>query len=167
MDSLASRFPSRFSVYYVLDQVTTWGFIILEIYSAVSCRFTISLCSVQPPEGWDGGVGFVTEEMIRLHCPGPSPNVRVGMHALLHSFFFLCKRKFVLKAGIVVHFATDIEVRTTPHEQSYGCLPQNYWLYFPNAVPVLIQPTPLFTLLFALLARSNSIFPSPSQKQLK
>ncbi|XP_022944291.1 NADH--cytochrome b5 reductase 1-like isoform X1 [Cucurbita moschata] len=111
LDSLASRFPSRFSVYYVLDQ---------------------------PPEGWDGGVGFVTEEMIRLHCPGPSPNVRV-----------------------------DIEVRTTPHEQSYGCLPQNYWLYFPNAVPVLIQPTPLFTLLFALLARSNSIFPSPSQKQLK
>ncbi|CAK9314085.1 unnamed protein product [Citrullus colocynthis] len=50
LDSLAARFPTRFTIYYVLNQ---------------------------PPEGWDGGVGFITEEMIRLHCPAPSPNVRI------------------------------------------------------------------------------------------
>ncbi|KAL4027301.1 hypothetical protein IC575_010462 [Cucumis melo] len=50
LDSLATTFPTRFSIYYVLNQ---------------------------PPEEWDGGVGFVTEEMIRLHCPAPSPNVRI------------------------------------------------------------------------------------------
>lgn len=50
LDDLASKFPSRFSVYYVLNQ---------------------------PPEEWDGGIGFVSKEMIEAHCPAPSPDIQV------------------------------------------------------------------------------------------
>ncbi|KAK9762346.1 NADH-cytochrome b5 reductase [Basidiobolus ranarum] len=30
-----------------------------------------------PPEGWTGGVGFVTKEMIKEWCPGPSPTTKM------------------------------------------------------------------------------------------
>jgi cytochrome-b5 reductase len=29
------------------------------------------------PSGWTGGVGFVTEEMIREHCPKPAKDIKV------------------------------------------------------------------------------------------
>jgi len=45
LDTLAAQHPKRFSVYYVLNN---------------------------PPEGWTGGVGFVTADMIKEHCPPPS-----------------------------------------------------------------------------------------------
>ena len=35
----------------------------------------------QPPEVWDGGVGFVSKEMIQTHCPAPAPDIQV------HYFF--------------------------------------------------------------------------------
>ncbi|CAK9184636.1 unnamed protein product [Ilex paraguariensis] len=50
LDSFASKFPNRFTVYYVLNQ---------------------------PPEGWVGGVGFVSKEMIQAHCPSPAPDVKI------------------------------------------------------------------------------------------
>ncbi|CAI7771819.1 unnamed protein product [Closterium sp. NIES-53] len=31
----------------------------------------------QPPEGWSGGVGFVTPAMIQQHIPAPAPDVMV------------------------------------------------------------------------------------------
>lgn len=31
----------------------------------------------QPPEQWDGGIGFVSKEMIQNHCPAPAPDVKV------------------------------------------------------------------------------------------
>ncbi|KAK6247521.1 hypothetical protein QUC31_019086 [Theobroma cacao] len=50
LDELASKFPNRMSVYYVLNQ---------------------------PPEGWDGGVGFVSKEMIQAYCPAPAQDIQI------------------------------------------------------------------------------------------
>ncbi|KAG8655594.1 NADH--cytochrome b5 reductase 1 isoform X2 [Manihot esculenta] len=50
LDNLANNFPNRFSVYYVLNQ---------------------------PPEGWDGGVGFVSKEMIQTHFPVPAADIQI------------------------------------------------------------------------------------------
>ncbi|KAE9462080.1 hypothetical protein C3L33_06020, partial [Rhododendron williamsianum] len=50
LDNLATNFPSRFTVYYVLNQ---------------------------PPEVWDGGIGFVSKEMIQAQCPAPAPDIQI------------------------------------------------------------------------------------------
>ncbi|KAK9715872.1 hypothetical protein RND81_06G195600 [Saponaria officinalis] len=50
LDHLAKTYPDRFSVYYVLNQ---------------------------PPEGWKGGVGFVSKEMIKEHCPLPAADIQI------------------------------------------------------------------------------------------
>ncbi|RMZ81661.1 hypothetical protein DV737_g2406, partial [Chaetothyriales sp. CBS 132003] len=49
LDSLAQEDPD-FNVYYVLNN---------------------------PPEGWKGGVGFVTADIIKDHLPAPSPDVKI------------------------------------------------------------------------------------------
>ncbi|XP_073316733.1 NADH--cytochrome b5 reductase 1-like [Primulina huaijiensis] len=49
LDSLAKNYD-RFKVYYVLNQ---------------------------PPEEWNGGVGFVSKEMIQGHCPAPASDIQV------------------------------------------------------------------------------------------
>ncbi|CAL5095518.1 unnamed protein product [Urochloa decumbens] len=50
LDSMAKTYPGRFKIYYVLNQ---------------------------PPETWEGGVGFVSKEMIQAHCPGPAADIQV------------------------------------------------------------------------------------------
>ncbi|XP_048321540.1 NADH--cytochrome b5 reductase 1 [Ziziphus jujuba] len=50
LDSLATNYPDRFKVYYVLNQ---------------------------PPEVWNGGVGFVSKEMIQTHCPAPAADIQI------------------------------------------------------------------------------------------
>nr|AAV69019.1 NADH:cytochrome b5 reductase [Vernicia fordii]AAV69021.1 NADH:cytochrome b5 reductase [Vernicia fordii] len=50
LDGLAANYPDRFKVYYVLNQ---------------------------PPEVWDGGVGFVSKEMIENHCPAPASDIQI------------------------------------------------------------------------------------------
>lgn len=50
LDKLAAQYPDRFSVYYVLNQ---------------------------PPEVWNGGVGFVSKEMIKENCPAPASDIQV------------------------------------------------------------------------------------------
>ncbi|KAJ6826672.1 NADH--cytochrome b5 reductase 1 isoform X2 [Iris pallida] len=50
LDDLVCKYPSRFQVYYVLNQ---------------------------PPEVWDGGVGFVSKEMIQTHCPAPASDIQI------------------------------------------------------------------------------------------
>ncbi|EOY10436.1 NADH:cytochrome B5 reductase 1 isoform 1 [Theobroma cacao] len=50
LDSLVARYPGRFKVYYVLNQ---------------------------PPEVWDGGVGYVSKEIIQIHCPAPAPDIQI------------------------------------------------------------------------------------------
>ncbi|KAG8655595.1 hypothetical protein MANES_04G055700v8 [Manihot esculenta] len=66
LDNLANNFPNRFSVYYVLNQ---------------------------PPEGWDGGVGFVSKEMIQTHFPVPAADIQVTfrLYNLPHSPSYLLK----------------------------------------------------------------------------
>ncbi|KAF3783090.1 NADH--cytochrome b5 reductase 1 [Nymphaea thermarum] len=50
LDSLASSYPDRCHIYYVLNQ---------------------------PPETWNGGVGFVSKEMIESHCPAPAADIQI------------------------------------------------------------------------------------------
>ncbi|KAG0450786.1 hypothetical protein HPP92_026587 [Vanilla planifolia] len=50
LDTLALNYPGHFSVYYVLNQ---------------------------PPENWNGGTGFVSKEMIKLHCPPPAEDIQI------------------------------------------------------------------------------------------
>ena len=52
LDLLAQNHPDRFSVYYVLNN---------------------------PPEGWAGGVGFVSKEQIQQHMPSTSDDIKVLM----------------------------------------------------------------------------------------
>ncbi|GMY20062.1 pentatricopeptide repeat-containing protein At5g08305, partial [Fagus crenata] len=49
LDGLATNYPDRFKIYYVLNQ---------------------------PPEVWHGGVGFVSKEMIQTHCPAPASDIQ-------------------------------------------------------------------------------------------
>ncbi|CAL9108901.1 unnamed protein product [Musa acuminata var. zebrina] len=49
LDSLARNYPDRFQIYYVLNQ---------------------------PPDEWNGGVGFVSKEMIKAHCPAPASDIQ-------------------------------------------------------------------------------------------
>ncbi|KAJ6897155.1 NADH--cytochrome b5 reductase 1 [Populus alba x Populus x berolinensis] len=32
---------------------------------------------VRPPEGWEGGIGFISKEMIQSHCPPPATDVQI------------------------------------------------------------------------------------------
>lgn len=50
LDSLTTNFAGRFKVYYVLNQ---------------------------PPEVWNGGIGFVSKEMIQKHCPAPASDIKI------------------------------------------------------------------------------------------
>ncbi|KAL5656648.1 hypothetical protein ACJX0J_035967, partial [Zea mays] len=51
LDNMAKTYPGRFKIYYVLNQ---------------------------PPENWNGngGVGFVSKEMIQSHCPAPAKDIK-------------------------------------------------------------------------------------------
>ncbi|KAM0898373.1 hypothetical protein ACQ4PT_021972 [Festuca glaucescens] len=50
LDSMAEEYPDRFKIYYVLNQ---------------------------PPEVWNGGVGFVSQDMIKTHCPVPADDIQI------------------------------------------------------------------------------------------
>lgn len=44
------------------------------------CTLHHQLCfHEQPPEIWNGGVGFVSMEMIQTHCPAPAADIQVGV----------------------------------------------------------------------------------------
>ncbi|KAJ0021652.1 hypothetical protein Pint_31555 [Pistacia integerrima] len=32
---------------------------------------------LQPPEEWNGGVGFVSKEIIQSNCPAPAPDIQI------------------------------------------------------------------------------------------
>ena len=50
LDELADKYPSRFKVFYVLNN---------------------------PPAGWTGGVGFVSKEQIATHLPASHDNIKI------------------------------------------------------------------------------------------
>jgi len=39
--------------------------------------FVVNKYTMQPPEIWDGGVGFVTKEMIQTDFPAPASDIKV------------------------------------------------------------------------------------------
>jgi len=51
LEQLAKEESSRFKLYFVLNN--------------------------PPQEGWDGGVGFVTEDMIKKHCPKSANDIKI------------------------------------------------------------------------------------------
>ncbi len=50
LDELADKYPTRFEVFYVLNN---------------------------PPTGWTGGVGFVSKEQIATHLPATHDNIKI------------------------------------------------------------------------------------------
>ncbi|KAM0989870.1 hypothetical protein ACFX2J_008345 [Malus domestica] len=63
LDGLASNYPDRFNIYYVLNQ---------------------------PPEVWDGGVGFVSKEMIQEHLPAPAHDIQASEFKSLQTRILRC-----------------------------------------------------------------------------
>jgi cytochrome-b5 reductase len=52
LDTLAAAHPKRFQIYYVLNN---------------------------PPQGWNGGTGFVTKDQIEKHMPSSNHDIKVLM----------------------------------------------------------------------------------------
>ncbi|KAK7317415.1 hypothetical protein RJT34_01620 [Clitoria ternatea] len=50
LDNFANKFPQRFEVYHVVNK---------------------------PPKEWNGGVGFISKEIIKSHCPSPGPDIQI------------------------------------------------------------------------------------------
>ena len=47
------------------------------LHSVCTHRFSIYYVLNKPPEGWKGGVGFVSKDMITSHLPKPASDVLV------------------------------------------------------------------------------------------
>lgn len=57
----------------------------LDELAAKHSNFNVHYVLNNPKEGWTGGVGFVTPEMIKAWCPAPAPDVKIllcGMSSL-------------------------------------------------------------------------------------
>ncbi|KAG4947174.1 hypothetical protein AAZX31_15G208600 [Glycine max] len=50
LDNFTNKFPQRFEVYHVLNK---------------------------PPEQWNGGIGFISKEIIKSHCPEPAHDIQI------------------------------------------------------------------------------------------
>ncbi|XP_028247094.1 NADH--cytochrome b5 reductase 1-like [Glycine soja] len=50
LDNFANKFAQRFEVYHVLNK---------------------------PPEQWNGGIGFISKEIIKSHCPEPAQDIQI------------------------------------------------------------------------------------------
>jgi cytochrome-b5 reductase len=51
-----------------------------ELAEKEKARFKLHFVLNNPPaQGWKGGVGFVTEEMIKEYCPKPAKNIKILM----------------------------------------------------------------------------------------
>ena len=62
LDELAERHKGRFTLYYVLNN---------------------------PPEGWKGGVGFVSKDQIQQYLPSTDHNIKILMCGMYFSGFHL------------------------------------------------------------------------------
>ena len=102
---------------------------------------------VQPPDNWDGGVGFMSKEMIQAHCPAPATDIQVKSLVLTVQVLKSTSRNLEAiifaqwkRANTVRFLLPGVEMRASPHEQSHGCAPGRAWLHEGDAVPVLIKP---------------------------
>ena len=51
LENLEKRYPEKFRLYFVVEK--------------------------KPSESWNGGVGFISEDMIREYCPAPASDVKM------------------------------------------------------------------------------------------
>lgn len=58
-----------------------------------------TIFSGQPPEVWDGGVGFVSKEMIEKHCPAPAADIQVPI-------WFICCKHLNMPSKLGTHCQT-------------------------------------------------------------
>ncbi|KAI9320852.1 hypothetical protein BX666DRAFT_2017853 [Dichotomocladium elegans] len=49
----------------------------LDELAAKHANFNVYYVLNNPPEGWTGGVGFVTPDMIRKYCPAPAKDIKI------------------------------------------------------------------------------------------
>lgn len=94
LDDLAAK-HDNFNVYYVLNN---------------------------PPAGWTGGVGFVTADMIREHCPAPAKDVKIllcGPPPMIKAMTTVCIIRYVLLdirlMGTFLHYRQRLNWVTTSH----------------------------------------------------
>jgi hypothetical protein len=52
--------------------------LISTLFPTTSMTYAVFL-HMQPPENWNGGVGFVSKEMIQSHCPAPAEDIQVNL----------------------------------------------------------------------------------------
>lgn len=77
LDQLVNSHP-RFTVYYVLNNVSLvliWFWI--TYYSCIPYTHLYSLHLSKPPSNWNGGVGFISKEMIQDACPAPASDIKI------------------------------------------------------------------------------------------
>uniref|UniRef100_A0A453FSL1 Oxidoreductase FAD/NAD(P)-binding domain-containing protein n=1 Tax=Aegilops tauschii subsp. strangulata TaxID=200361 RepID=A0A453FSL1_AEGTS len=46
-------------------------------YKCICNRISYCRLHLQPPEVWNGGVGFVSQDMIKTHCPAPAEDIQI------------------------------------------------------------------------------------------
>ena len=51
---------------------------------------------VQPPEVWNGGVGFVSQEMVKTHCPAPAEDIQVKLKCTFLGTLFTSRCQVVV-----------------------------------------------------------------------
>lgn len=44
---------------------------------------------LQAPEGWEGGVGFISKEIIQTYCPAPAPDIKVFLSIYLSIYLYI------------------------------------------------------------------------------
>ena len=84
---------------------------------------------MQPPENWNGGVGFVSKEMIQSHCPAPAEDIQVNLES--YCFFFQFTMRIDRGFSILVSNLdacmclpiSDPEMWSSSDEQGHGCTP--------------------------------------------
>lgn len=92
LDDLAAK-HDNFNVYYVLNN---------------------------PPAGWTGGVGFVTADMIREHCPAPAKDVKIllcGPPPMIKAMTTVCIQDmfYSLDIRLTLHYRQRLNWVTTSH----------------------------------------------------
>ncbi|KAG6413130.1 hypothetical protein SASPL_125832 [Salvia splendens] len=99
LDNLARTYPDTFKIYYVLNQ---------------------------PPEIWEGGVGFVSKEMIQAHLPPPASDIQM----------LRCGPPPMNKA-MAAHldalgYASETQSTGQSHSVAFGVLPSSRIFRFPE-----------------------------------
>jgi len=46
----------------------------------MSLDLNVIINYLQPPQQWNGGIGFVSMEMIKSHCPEPAKDIQVTVY---------------------------------------------------------------------------------------